>query len=159
MYLPAFVCLQMHLQQLQCTSIPSFGIQTLSSVITTHTAQSVQGPVPEAHSALKLVNPSCASDDTSAINDNNRPTPTAPSYPCFQTLYSQAIDDSSSMLSDSAVSCDTASAAQPIPRQSGHVHPSHALDCPQSGRDSVLMSPGAPRRPQPQSPFCGDNPM
>lgn len=100
----------------------------------------------------------CASYDELANSDDARPTPTAPSYPRSQTLYRLANDDSSRMLSGPAVSCAAASVAQPIPTQSGHVHILHAFNQPQSGSDPVLIPPKAPRRPQPQGPFCSNNP-
>ena len=99
-----------------------------------------------------------ASHDESADSNDARPTPTAPSYPRFQTLYRLAHDDSSRMLSGPAVKCAAASAAQPMPTQSGHVHISHAFIQTQSGSDPVLIPPKAPRRPQPQGPFCSNNP-
>ena len=97
--------------------------------------------------------------DAMADSDDARSTPTAPYYPRSQTLYNLASDDSSNMLSSPAVTCAAASAAQPISTQSGHVHMSHALNRPQSGCDPVLIPPKAPRRPQPQGPFCSDNPF
>ena len=100
----------------------------------------------------------CASYDALANSDDVRLTPAAPSYPRFQTLYSLASDNSLSMLSGPAVSRNAASPAQPIPMRAGHAHLSHTPDCPQSGCESVLIPPRAPRRPQPQSPFCHDNP-
>lgn len=100
----------------------------------------------------------CASYDALANSDEVRLTPAAPSYPLFQTLYSLASDNSSSMLGGPADSCDAASPAQPISMRAGHVHLSHTCDCLQSGCDSVLIPPRAPRRPQPKSPFCLDNP-